>query len=95
MKKTRISVKVIPKSSSNSVEILEDGIKVKLTKAPEKGKANKMLIDILSKLLKIPKSNLKIVAGETSRNKLILVEGLEKEQVFKILSKNLDKSRLR
>jgi len=95
VKAARIEVKVIPGSSRNSIEIEDDKIKVKLTTAPEKGKANAMLIDMLSKTLKIPKSSFSIVKGKSSRKKIISVEGFDKSYIIKKLSKNLDKTRLR
>ncbi len=43
---------------------------------PEGGKANQKVVELLSKALKIPKSNIEIVRGETSRIKLIRIEGI-------------------
>ena len=70
----RIQVKVIPKSSINLVQAELDGsLKVKLTAAPEKGKANKKLIEKISKHFDVPKSNVRIVSGVKSRKKLVEV----------------------
>jgi uncharacterized protein (TIGR00251 family) len=95
VKAARIEVKVIPRSSRNSIEIEDDKIKVKLTTVPEKGKANAMLIDMLSKTLKIPKSSFSIVKGKSSRKKILAVEGFDKSYIIKKLLENLDKTRLR
>ena len=75
----RFWVKVVPRSSKAEVLGKEgDVIKVKVTSPPEGGKANKELLEVLSKWLGVKKSKVKIVSGETSRKKLIEVEGLEK-----------------
>ena len=74
----KISVKVIPKSSKNEIIGWEgDILKVKLTVSPEKGKANEALIALLSKEYGVPKSQIEILKGETSRNKIIEIRGLQ------------------
>jgi hypothetical protein len=69
-----IDVKVQPKSSQNAiVGVHGDALKIKLNAPPVEGKANKALVQCLAKWLRCPKSTLEIVAGQTSRNKRILV----------------------
>ena len=70
-----LSIKVIPKSSRNEiVGLLEDGsLKVKITAAPEKGKANAAICAFLADEFDIPKRNVEIVRGETSSLKQILI----------------------
>ncbi|HSB56662.1 MAG TPA: DUF167 domain-containing protein [Nitrosopumilaceae archaeon] len=55
------------------IEINKDEIAVGIISEPQKGKANKELIEKISKHLKVPKSNVKIVSGEKSRKKLVEV----------------------
>lgn len=67
-----LNIKVIPKSSLNKViKLSEIELKVKLTSPPVDGEANKKLIKILSKEYKVAKSRIKIVKGETSKNKVV------------------------
>ncbi len=74
----RISVKVTPKASKPKVEkdlLLDkhgnEQFKVWVNAVPEDGKANKAMIEILSEFLDIPKSRIKIISGETNRNKVL------------------------
>ena len=68
-----IKVKIIPNSSKNDI-IIEDGVvKVKVTAQPIENKANKALVEILSKKIKIPKSKIEIVKGLTSKEKTLLI----------------------
>lgn len=68
----RIKVKVRPNSRSNEViEIGKDSYEVKVTVPPEKGKANKRVIELISKHLKIPKSKIAIISGELFKEKVI------------------------
>ncbi|NTU69852.1 DUF167 domain-containing protein, partial [bacterium] len=48
--------------------------KILIKSVPEKGKANKELISILSKHFKVPKSTVSLLSGHTSRNKIINIE---------------------
>lgn len=67
MGKLRIRVK--PNSNRNKIVKMADGtFKIWLKSTPEKGKANKELARYLKKRTGVP---IKILAGKTSRNKLI------------------------
>ena len=76
------SVKVVPASSRTTISGLRDGmIKVKVSAAPEKGKANQCLAEFLAKQLGVKKSSVKIIAGQTSPIKKVQVLGLSSETV--------------
>jgi uncharacterized protein len=68
-----IVVKVKPNGKQNLVKRSDDMIEVQLTKAPEKGKANKQLIFLLSDFLKIKASQIFISSGQTSKIKKISI----------------------
>ncbi|MEO2068188.1 MAG: DUF167 domain-containing protein [Desulfurobacteriaceae bacterium] len=71
-------MKVQPKASRNKIEKVEEGrLKIKITAPPEGGRANKQVIELLSKVLKVPKSAITIVKGETSRIKLLKIENVD------------------
>ena len=70
-----LSVKILPNSSKNEIIKNDDGsIKVKLTAQPIEGKANKVLLEFLSKQFKIPKTSMEIVKGQTSKDKTISIK---------------------
>ncbi|HYP06038.1 MAG TPA: DUF167 domain-containing protein [Bryobacteraceae bacterium] len=70
-----LTLKVIPKSSRNElVGLMEDGsLKVKITAAPEKGKANAAVCGFLAEFFGVAKKNVEIVRGETSQSKQVMV----------------------
>ncbi|WP_456455789.1 DUF167 domain-containing protein [Thermovibrio sp.] len=73
-----IELKVQPKSSKNKIEKVEEGkLKVKVTVPPEGGKANKAVVELLAKTLKVPKSSISIVSGQSSRLKRLYIEGVD------------------
>ncbi len=55
-----------------------DSLKIRVTAPPEKGKANEAIIKLLAEVLGLKKSAFKIVSGETSRDKKILVQGINR-----------------
>lgn len=77
-----VRLKIIPNSSRN--EIIWDGknLKIKITAQPIENKANKALIEFLSKQLKIAKSNIQIIKGETSKEKTLLIQGIDEENFY-------------
>ena len=82
-----VNIKIVPNSSKNDIIIEDEFIKVKVTAQPIENKANKALIEFLSKELKIPKTNIEIVKGETSKEKTILFKTIDKAKQNEIKSK--------
>lgn len=81
-KLTRISIKVQPNSGRNQVvDFSNDVWKVKIAAAPDKGKANKEIIEFLSDILGLRKVSITILKGETSHNKIIAFTGISQEEV--------------
>ena len=76
----KISIKVQPNSNRNEVVGVVNGVwKIKIAAPPDKGKANKELVDFLSELLDIKKDRINILRGQTSHNKIVEIEGLSAE----------------
>lgn len=77
----RVHLRLQPAARSDEVTglaELDDGstvLKVRVTAAPEKGKANAALIKLLAKNWGVAKSDLSIVAGWRDRRKTVLVQG--------------------
>jgi uncharacterized protein (TIGR00251 family) len=70
-----IQVKVKPNSKQQTIEEEADGtLKVHLKSPPVDGKANEELIKLLSKKYGIPKSQIRIKAGASSKTKLVELE---------------------
>jgi uncharacterized protein len=82
LKEVTIEVQVQPKSSRDEIGRFQDGrIKVKVTSAPEGGKANERLKEIIAKALGISKSSVKIIRGETSRLKILRILGVSQDKL--------------
>lgn len=72
-----LAVFVQPRASKNQLCGLQDGeLKLRLTAPPVEGAANDCCRDYLAKLLKIPRSSVTIVSGESSRHKRIRLAGV-------------------
>lgn len=75
-----LNIKVTPNSAKTKIagkffdEKNQEWTKINLAAVPEDGKANEELIKFLSKLLKISKSKIEIIRGETSRMKVVKLE---------------------
>lgn len=73
---------VQPRASKNQLAgIIEDELKIRLTSPPVDGAANALCVKYLAKLLKCPKSDLELIAGDKSRHKRLLIRGVKIEAV--------------
>lgn len=73
-----IEVKVDPRSSRKGVSgIMDNILKVKLTAPPVEGEANEQLIEVISELTGVRKSDIRIVRGLSSRRKVVEIRGVE------------------
>jgi uncharacterized protein len=74
---TILPVRAQPGARRNEIRGEQDGmLKVRVTQSPEKGKANRALIELLSKSLGLRKSQVELIAGETSHQKRFLVRDI-------------------
>ena len=68
----KINVKVLPSSSVESIEKIDDiTYKVKVSAPAQEGRANKRLRELLAQYFKVSKGNVNIIAGERSKVKII------------------------
>jgi len=66
-----IKVKAKPKSKKEGVKQLDKNtFEVRVNVPPEKGKANERIRELLADFFKVPKSRIKLVRGETSKEKI-------------------------
>jgi hypothetical protein len=55
----------------------DGALRVDVAAAPEKGKANRAVIDVLAGVLRAPRSDIELAAGATSPHKRFLVRGID------------------
>ena len=77
----RLRLRVTPGAPRSEVVGPHGGAwKVRVTAAPESGKANEAVRDLLATTLGIPRSSTEIVSGAASRDKVVVVRGLTAEE---------------
>jgi len=85
-----LEIKAKPKSKESKIVLNKSQIiTVHIKSAPENNKANQELISLFSKYLKIPKVDINIISGHTSKTKKIKIEHLTHEEVVNRLGLNL------
>lgn len=80
----KLALKVVPGAKANSVQWLDEAagvLKVRVTTAPEKGKANKAVKSLLAQTLNVSKSAVSIFSGHTSAQKIVEVSGLSESEL--------------
>ncbi|XP_063435653.1 UPF0235 protein C15orf40 homolog [Mytilus trossulus] len=85
-----VSIKITAKlgAKDNSITDFEDdGIGVQISAPPVDGEANTALVKYMAKVLGIRKSDVSLVKGSRSRNKVLVVNSLEKDVIITSIKK--------
>jgi len=84
----RLRLRVAPAASrSEIVGRHGDAWRVRVAAAPERGRANDELLDLLAAALDLPRPQLTLVAGTSSRDKLVELTGLDGSEAEKRLER--------
>ena len=77
-----LDIRVQPRASRNAIEVDGERVTVRVTAAPESGKANDAVVALLAKRLRVPKRSVQIVRGHKSRDKRISIEGISAAEIL-------------
>ncbi|KTC76791.1 DUF167 domain-containing protein [Legionella brunensis] len=83
-----LTLKVKPGAKQNKIALdATGGLQISLQAVAEDGKANKLLIQYLAKILGIPQKQISILRGTTSRNKVLQIKAaaISQEELLKCL----------
>ena len=81
-KGTLLHMQTRTNSKKAYIQITEDACQVYVKASPIRGKANQELIKLLAKTLGISSQRVRFIAGEKSKTKTILIEGMSPERVL-------------
>lgn len=82
MQPCRVTLYVQPRASKTEVAGSHDGcIKVRVAAPPADGAANRALIEFVAQRLGIAKSRVRLVSGESSRRKIVEIDGVSQDTV--------------
>lgn len=80
------AVKAVPRASRSGVVGEQDGaLKVRLAAPPVDGEANAELIRVLADFFNVSRSQVSVVAGHSSKNKIVRISGITVEALQKRL----------
>lgn len=82
----QMKIRVQPKAGRNAIEVAGDKVTLRVTAAPEGGKANDAVVELLAKRLGVAKGRVSIVRGHKSRDKTVLIDDVTLEEVLAILT---------
>ena len=78
METVRLSVRLTPRASRDQIAGFEgETLRVRVTAPPVEGRANRALVRLLAKRLGLPRGAVRVVAGQTSRSKVVAIDGLD------------------
>lgn len=77
----RLVVRLTPSGGRDAIDGVETDaagdrhLKARVRVAPEDGKANKALVELIARRFGVAKSAVRLLSGETSRKKILRIEG--------------------
>ena len=82
-----VLVRVQPRASKDEIAgVVEGALKIRLQAPALEDRANVALCEFLARLLKTPKSAVRILSGERSRIKRVEIHGVTEQQVLALLT---------
>ena len=88
----RLRLRVRAGASRDAIEGEHAGaLRVRVTTAPEKGKANRRVLELLAEVLGLPPTALRLLAGETRPDKVVWIP-LEPKKVRGLLPADPEKT---
>jgi len=85
--RTRLRLRVAPGAARAAVIGRHgDGWKIRVAAAPERGRANEALLALLADTLSVPRGSISLVAGASSRDKIVELAGLPPEEIDRRLA---------
>ena len=90
MSSVRLEVYVQPRAARTELAGLHDGrIKIRIAAPAVENAANRALIEFIAQRLGIAKHSVQVVAGATSRRKLLEIDGVGADAVAAAFERNL------
>jgi len=85
-----VAVHVVPRSARNMIVGIHGGaLRIHLNAPPVGGAANDALIAIVAQALGVPRRQVEIISGHTSRIKVVSVSGLSRDVVERKLAERI------
>ncbi len=85
----RLEVRIQPRASRDEIAGMHGGaLRIRLQAPPVDGAANESLVRFLARELDVPRRQIRIISGTSSRNKVVEVEGVSPEIVQQLLTHN-------
>ena len=88
-----LPVQAQPRARKNALIGWHNGrLKIAVTQAPEKGKANESITKLLAKTLRLKRGQVQLLSGETSTQKLFCLRDVSPEQLQRLIAAALEES---
>lgn len=82
MAETRFAVRLTPRAARDDVDGVVDGVlRARVSAPPVDGAANDALVRLLADRLGIPRRDVRLVSGASSRQKVVAVDGVPPEAI--------------
>ena len=86
-----VDVRVTPRASRSEVVGMQGGmLKVRLTSPPVNGAANEELVKLIAKTFGVPKRDVEIITGQTSKSKRLRISNVSQRSLEALINEKTD-----
>jgi uncharacterized protein len=90
---TRLKVRVSPGARRPGIAGRHgDAWKVRVAEPPQDGRANEAVLNLLAETLDVPRARVTLVSGHSSRDKIVVLDGVEQQHTERLLASAGEKS---
>ncbi len=65
---------------------------MRVAEPPEDGRANEAVLRMLAQTLDVPRATVTLVSGHSSRDKIVVLDGVEQEHIERVLDSGSEKN---
>jgi uncharacterized protein (TIGR00251 family) len=81
-----VAVRVTPRAARDDIALEGDRLRIRLHAPPVEGAANAALVELLARILDVPRRSVTLERGATSREKVVAIAGLSAEEFWSRLN---------
>jgi uncharacterized protein (TIGR00251 family) len=82
-----LAIRLTPRADRDAITLVDGALRARVTAPPVDGQANAALVKLLARSLGVPKSRVRVVRGQSARDKVVRVDGLTTADAHALLAR--------
>jgi uncharacterized protein (TIGR00251 family) len=87
MPSAEFAIRLTPRADRDAIDLVDGALRARVTAPPVDGQANAALVKLLARALGVPKSRVRVIRGQSARDKVVRVDGLTTADAHALLAR--------